>query len=183
MCDDEVWHKSDSESEEQYNWFGLYLELGPDRKITMLPELYGNVVPDITRLNKTSSENDWVSRAKAYDEYQVVKRRKKFEARLDKIMEHEFDELESAYETSHILRERIENDKQSSTYSLLNGWKNWVEAHNKITEEMYRIAGKPKDENASQIVKAIEQTEETKIMTDADKIAEVTKSLRMIQSG
>jgi hypothetical protein len=183
QSDDHIWHKLDSESEEQYKWFSWYLQLGPKRKITMLPERHVDS-PSVTRLNKTSSNYRWIERAKAYDEYQIVKRRELFEERLDSIMADEFDELESAFKTSHILRKRIENDTKSSTYSLLNAWKNWVDAHGKITEEMHQIAGVSLDQNSknASILEAWEKTE-TQTITDNDKIQEVTKALRMIQQN
>ena len=103
-----------------------------------------------------------------------------FESRLDEIMEQEFDELEDAFHTSHVLRKRIEQDKKSSTYSLLNAWKNWVDAHSKITEDMHNIAGVSMVKDETKRIQAWEQTE-TKTITDQEKIQEVTKALRMIK--
>ncbi len=173
------WLKREGESEEQYQYFTWYLELGPHRKIKRVCELYPEG-PSLTRLNKLSSDYDWLKRASAYDEHQLVKRREMFEARLDDIMAQEFDELEDAFKTSHVLRERIENDKKSSTYSLLNAWKNWVDAHSKITEDMHNIAGVSMIKEDNRKIQAWEQTE-TKTITDQEKIQEVTKALRMIK--
>jgi hypothetical protein len=121
-----------------------------------------------------------VKRASAYDEHQLVQRRERFEERLNKAMDVEFTELEEAFHTSHILRQRIENDKKSSTYSLLNAWKNWVDAHSKITEDMHNIAGVSMVKEEAKQIQAWEQTE-TRTITDQEKIQEVTKALRMIQ--
>lgn len=176
------WHKLEGESEERYKWFTWFLELGPDRKITMLPECHVDS-PSITRLNKTSSDYDWIRRARAYDEYQVVQHRKRYEERLDHIMDEQFDELEDAFKTSHKLRMRIENDTKSSTYAVLNAWKNWVDAHHKITDEMHTIAGITPDSKIQDNIIQAWETTETKTITDQDKIQEVTKALRMIQQG
>jgi len=173
------WHKRDGESEQEYMYFTWYLELGPERKITRIPELYPDG-PSLTRLNKLSSDYEWIKRAGAYDEYQVVQRRKKYEERLDIVRDQEFTELEEAFKTSHVLRERIQNDKNSSTYSLLNAWKNWVDAHSKITEDMHNLAGISMIQEQRPQIQAWEQTE-THTVTDQEKIQEVTKALRMIQ--
>ena len=173
------WHKRESETEDQYLYFTWYLELGPNRKITRIPELYPDG-PSLTRLNKISSDYEWVKRASAYDEYQLMERRKKYEKRLDVVREQEFTELEEAFRTSHVLRQRIENDKNSSTYSLLNAWKNWVDAHSKITEDMHNLAGISMVQDDIPRLQAWEQTE-TRTVTDQEKIQEVTKALRMIK--
>lgn len=181
VCDepDAIWHQRDDETDTCFHYFNLYLDLGAGRRITQMREVYEDM-PSITRLNKISSQNDWRLRARAYDDYKLQDRRRRYEARLDKILDEEFEELHDAYKTSHVLRKRIENDTSSSTYSLLNAWKNWVEAHNKISDEMYMIAGKPKEAPRPQELKAFEQTE-TKKVTEREKIEEVTKALRMIK--
>lgn len=174
-----LWHRMDDETEVQFKYFCMYLGLGVNRKIVNMPKVYEGCVPSVTRLNKISSEHNWRIRAKAYDDHLIQERRRRYEEKLDRVLDEEFDHLSKAYETSHVLLERIENDTKSSTYSLLNAFRNWSEAHNKITDELYMISGKPKEAPRQSEIKALEATETRKV-SDKEKIEEVTKALKMI---
>lgn len=180
--DREPWDKRDSESGDEYELFWLYLEMGAGRKVVDMQRVYPDRVPDIVALNKLSSRNDWRARAIAFDNHELVVRQNKYTERLDGIMENEFSELEDALRTSHDLRLRIQGDTRSSTYSLLNAWKNWVDAHGKITDELHKIAGKPSELKPVPELKAFEHVE-TKKTSEKDKIEEVTRALRMISNN
>lgn len=178
--DTQLWDRLDSETDKDYRLFDMYLRLGPDRRIVDMTRAYEGHVPDKTVLNKLSSKHNWKLRATAYDNSMVVSRQAKYRTEVEDLIEQEFGELKEAYQTSHALRERIHQDKNSSTYSLLNAWNNWVNAHSKITDELFKIAGKPQE--AQPLPDLQEFTlEETKKTTDREKIEEVTKALRMIK--
>jgi hypothetical protein len=62
------WDKSDSETEKQYQAFTQYLLLGPDRSIEKVGQKWSKSGAT-SRLQIWSSENNWVARAAAYDQF------------------------------------------------------------------------------------------------------------------
>lgn len=181
--DEYIWHKQEVESGANYTYFSLFLQMGSKRNLVEMKRRYDNDVPGIVQLRKLSAKFNWRKRATAYDEFRADERRKQFEEDLDEVMHQEFGELREAYSTASMLRKRIENDTSSSTYSLLNAFKNYVEGHNKITQEMHMIVGKPTDVHETRVKSKQDIDIQSVQITDEAKINKVKDSLIIIDEA
>lgn len=70
------WERLDGESPVHYSYFAIYRDMGVERTLVKASEICG-VTPDTLR--KLSSQNGWVARATAYDDWRERNERKLIE--------------------------------------------------------------------------------------------------------
>jgi len=79
------WEQWPDETDLSYSYFISYLEIGPGRSLPKVCQKYTKKDSYISQLKKWSSKYDWVERASAYDEKQLLKTLKDKEKEVDKV--------------------------------------------------------------------------------------------------
>lgn len=139
------WDRRKKESSKHYDIFIKYVELGMgNRSVDNLLEKHPDIKLKKKTIHNISSKWEWVKRAEAYDEHETLERHKRYEGKLNVILDTEVerlvDRLKYINENIIELNNNYDGSKQTSiSHSLAQN----VNAHKSTLEELFMITGKP----------------------------------------
>ena len=139
------WERQTGETARNYEYFEKYLQLGTTRSLKKLHRKYPESTPKKRRLNTISTTWDWVARSEAYDIYRIDQRQKRYDEKLDAILEKEFETLQQRQKIINDNMDDLSKEEKSTSTGIAHAIEKNTKAYKTNMEQLFLIAGRPSE--------------------------------------